>query len=180
MAGLALLFSPLGAAAQQAEKKGAKLAGWRNLAWKMDRDNVQRLYAGSAEILNLDRMLLHKIKVNGARAQVVLELKALKLYGVIVDIPNVDQAFARGLLSDLRREHGAPHPARPGSVLAPKLFAEKGSMFYAWNLAGGALILVWGPKRGVGILYMSTQEWCADMSQPYLKKVVLFAKKDDD
>lgn len=177
---LGLLSWPAASRAEDKTTKSSKLSGWRNLTWKMGRDNIQRLYAGGAEVLSLDRMLLHKIKVNGARAQVVLQLKALKLYAVIIDIPGVDQAYARGLMSDIKREFGSPHRARPGPVLAPKLFSEKGSMFYAWNMAGGALVLAWGPKRGAGMLYVSTQQWCADVSQPFLKKVVLFAKKDDD
>ncbi len=169
---------PALAAGQTTAKPKAKapksLLGWRNLTWEMTRHNIRLLYAGTVETRSVNALMLHKIKVRGARAQVILKLHALKLMAALVDIPNVDRAFTEELLLDLREEHGPPHRARPGPVLARKLAETRESLFYAWNLTGGALVLVWSPQRGVGMLYISTQQWCVDAAGPYLRQIVRF------
>jgi len=150
------------------------LLGWRNLTWELTRHTIRLRYAGTVETRSVNELMLHKIKVRGARAQVILKLHALKLMAALVDVPNVGRAFAEDLLLDLREEHGPPHRARPGPALARKLAASRERLFYAWNLTGGALVLVWSRQRGVGLLYISTQQWCADAAGPYLRQIVRF------
>ncbi|MBU0515793.1 MAG: hypothetical protein KJ621_13575 [Proteobacteria bacterium] len=167
---------PVLALGQISGKPKAKknLLGWRNLTWEMTRHNIRLLYAGTVETRSVNELMLHKIKVRGARAQVILKLHALKLMAALIDVPNVDRAFAQELFLDLREEHGPPHRARPGPVLARRLVAARERVFYAWNLSGGALVLVWSRQRGVGLLFISTQQWCADAAGPYLSRMVRF------
>lgn len=153
------------------------LLGWRNLSWQMTRHNIRLLYAGNVETRSVNELMLHKIKIKGFRAQVILKLDALKLMAVQIDVPGLDKTSAEELLADLRDEYGPPHRARPGVALARRLAVARERMFYAWNLAGGAVVLVWSRQQGAGLLYISTQQWCADATGPYLRQIVQFRQE---
>jgi hypothetical protein len=155
-------------------KTQKSLLGWRNLSWEMTRHNIRLLYAGNIETRSVTELMLHKIKIKGFRAQVLLKLHALKLMAVLIDVPGLDKTSAEELLADFREEFGPPQRARPGVALSRRLAAARERMFYAWNLAGGALVLVWNQQQGAGLLYISTQQWCADATGPYLRQIVQF------
>jgi hypothetical protein len=150
------------------------LMGWRNLTWEMSRHNIRLLYGGTAETRSVNEIMLHKIKIKGFRAQVILKLHALKLMAVLIDVPSLDKTTADELLLDFREEYGPPHRARPGVALSRRLAAIRVRMFYAWNLKGGALVFVWSQQQGAGLLYISTQQWCVDTAGPYLRQIVRF------
>jgi hypothetical protein len=154
------------------------LAGWRNLTWEMTRHNIRLLYAGNIETRSVNELMLHKIKINGFRAQVILKLHALKLMAGMIDVPGLDKASAQELLADFREEFGSPNRARPGVALSRRLAAAPDRMFYAWNLAGGAVVLVWSRQQGAGLLYICTQQWCTDATGPYLRQIVQFRPED--